>query len=73
MRVQEIFGRSDVDPLPIGTRVGDLIHASRITGVDPETGQLGQDAEQQMALIYPGLRQDGFAIHFEAVEFEDLQ
>jgi 2-iminobutanoate/2-iminopropanoate deaminase len=54
--IQEIFGNSDRDPLPLGTRVGDLIHASRIVGLDLETGQLGAGIEQQMTFAFHNLR-----------------
>lgn len=54
--VREVFGNEDLDPLPLGIRVGDVLHASRITGVDLTTGKLAADADGQMATAFANLQ-----------------
>ena len=36
------------DPIPVGLRSGDLVHATRITGADPVTGQMPDGIEAQL-------------------------
>lgn len=52
----EIFIAPDHDPIPVGIRVGGLVHATRITGTDPETGQLGEGLQRQLELAYGNMR-----------------
>ena len=52
----EIFIAPDQDPIPVGIRVGNLVHASRITGADYENGQLGDGLERQLELAYGNMR-----------------
>ncbi len=54
--LSEIFGNPDIDPIPLGIRVGNLVHASRITGIDLQTGQLGDSVEKQLELVHDGIR-----------------
>jgi 2-iminobutanoate/2-iminopropanoate deaminase len=52
----EIFGNPDIDPIPLGIRVDELVHASRLTGIDLETGRLGASIEEQLELVHAGIR-----------------
>jgi 2-iminobutanoate/2-iminopropanoate deaminase len=52
----EIFGNPDIDPIPIGIRIGDLVHASRLTGIDLETGELADGIEAQLQRVYESIR-----------------
>jgi 2-iminobutanoate/2-iminopropanoate deaminase len=47
-----VFGNPDVDPIPVGTLVGDLLHVTRISGRDPQTGVLGDDVRAQLRNAY---------------------
>jgi 2-iminobutanoate/2-iminopropanoate deaminase len=57
MTVQEIFANQQVDPVPVGVRVDDLVHGLRITGVDPATGKLLESLEAQSAQALANLQQ----------------
>jgi enamine deaminase RidA (YjgF/YER057c/UK114 family) len=52
----EIFGNLDIDPIPLGIRVGDLVHASRLTGIDLETGELADGIEAQLERVFGAIR-----------------
>lgn len=52
----EIFANADIDPIPVGIRTGNLVHASRITGVDLETGHMGGTLEEQLKLAFTMMR-----------------
>jgi enamine deaminase RidA (YjgF/YER057c/UK114 family) len=52
----EIFGNPDIDPIPLGIRVDSLVHASRLTGIDLETGKLGTSIEEQLELVHAAIR-----------------
>lgn len=54
--IREIFGNPDIDPQPLGTRIGDLIHANRITGIDLTTGKLADGIDAQMVQAFDNLR-----------------
>src|SRR5579875_747762 len=41
---------------PVGTRFGDYVFSSTITGTDPATGKLGESAEQQIEFAYRNMR-----------------
>ncbi|HEY7062972.1 MAG TPA: RidA family protein [Chloroflexota bacterium] len=52
----ELFAGPPTDPLPLGVRVGDLVFAAGIGGVDPATGALGAGLDRQLALAFQNLR-----------------
>lgn len=52
----ELFMPQDVDPIPVGTRIGDLVHGLRVTGVHPETGELGAGVDGQLHNAYEQMR-----------------
>jgi 2-iminobutanoate/2-iminopropanoate deaminase len=52
----EIFGNEDLDPIPLGIRVGNLVHASRLTGVNVLTGIPGNGVEAQVELVLEAVR-----------------
>lgn len=52
----ELFVNPDHDPIAVGVKIGQLVHATRIIGTDPETGQLGAGLERQLELAYANLR-----------------
>jgi 2-iminobutanoate/2-iminopropanoate deaminase len=52
----ELFLNPDRDPIAVGLKVGDLVHATRIVGAEPETGQFGASIEWQLELAYANLR-----------------
>ncbi len=56
MLTQEIFGDQSIDPVPLGIRVGDLIHGLRISGRDPKSGDLPEGIEAQLENAYANLR-----------------
>lgn len=56
MVTQELFGDQSIDPIPLGIRVGDLVHGLRITGKDPKTGKLGDGIEAQLKNAYANMR-----------------
>jgi 2-iminobutanoate/2-iminopropanoate deaminase len=51
-----VFVNQDVDPIPVGTLAGDLLHATRITGRDPQTGKLGEGIKEQLANAYATMK-----------------
>ncbi|HEX3246910.1 MAG TPA: RidA family protein [Chloroflexota bacterium] len=53
----EIFGNPDIDPIPLGIRVGNLVHASRLTGVNLETGELAEGVEAQVGQVLEAVKQ----------------
>ena len=55
--LHEVFGNEDTDPIPLGIRIGNVVHASRITGVDPVTGVLADGIDAQMAAVHQNVRQ----------------
>jgi 2-iminobutanoate/2-iminopropanoate deaminase len=54
--VQEVFGSQDVDPIPWGIRVGNVVHGLRISGVERATGKLAADVDGQMQLALHNVR-----------------
>jgi 2-iminobutanoate/2-iminopropanoate deaminase len=54
--IREVFIAPDVDPIAVGVRIGDVLHAERIFGVDPETGRLGEGIDRQLALAHQNVR-----------------
>ena len=56
MRTISVFGNQDLDPIPVGTLVGDLLHATRISGRDPQTGMLVDDIRVQLRNAYANMR-----------------
>jgi 2-iminobutanoate/2-iminopropanoate deaminase len=55
-RPVEVFANPDVDPIPCGLRVGDLVHGLRIDGTDPETGALPDALASQLLNAFRNLR-----------------
>lgn len=51
-----VFGNQDVDPIPLGTLAGDLLHGVRISGRDPQTGKLGDGIQAQLKSAYANMR-----------------
>jgi 2-iminobutanoate/2-iminopropanoate deaminase len=51
-----VFANQDVDPIPVGTLVGDLLHVNRISGRDPKTGALGEGIQAQLKNAYAGMK-----------------
>lgn len=43
-------------PIPVASRVGDLIATGGIRGVDPDTGKMPDDAAEQARLMFANLR-----------------
>jgi enamine deaminase RidA (YjgF/YER057c/UK114 family) len=52
-KFREIFANPAVDPIPVGIRSHDLVHAARITGADPTSGNMpdGLDAQLRNAFV----------------------
>ena len=55
MRTISVFGNQDLDPLPVGTLVDDLLHVTRISGRDPQTGVLDDDIRVQLRNAYANM------------------
>jgi len=53
----ELPGISHNSPLPMGARVGRMLHSSGIPGIDPATGQLPPDAPAQAAQAFANMRE----------------
>jgi len=51
-----VFGNQDIDPLPLGTLSGDLLHGTRISGRDPQTGKLGDGIQAQLKNAYANMK-----------------
>jgi len=47
--MQEIFANQAHDPIPVALKINDLVHGTRITGADPQTGELPDTLEAQSA------------------------
>lgn len=56
MRSISVFGNQDLDPIPVGTLVGDLLHLTRISGRDPQTAVLGDDIRAQLKNAYANMK-----------------
>jgi 2-iminobutanoate/2-iminopropanoate deaminase len=56
VRTISVFGNQDLDPIPVGTLVGDLLHVTRISGRDPQTGVLGDDIRVQLTNAYASMK-----------------
>lgn len=56
MRPASVFGNQDFDPIPAGTLVGDVLHLTRISGRDPQTGALGDDTRAQLRNAYANMQ-----------------
>ena len=52
----EVFGNSDVDPIPKAIRNGDLLHGSRIDGRDPVSGLYPPTIQEQLVNAYATMR-----------------
>ena len=55
-RPAELFLSPDHDPIAVGIKVGDLVHATRIVGSSPESGEVGADLERQLGLAYANMQ-----------------
>ncbi|MCD6073641.1 MAG: RidA family protein [Rhodospirillales bacterium] len=47
-KFREVFANPSADPIPVGIRSHDLVHAVRITGADPTTGAMPDGLEAQL-------------------------
>jgi enamine deaminase RidA (YjgF/YER057c/UK114 family) len=56
VRTISVFGNQDLDPIPVGTLVGDLLHVTRISGRDPQTGSLGEGIKVQLRNAYSNMQ-----------------
>jgi len=56
VRTISVFGNPDLDPIPVGTLVDDLLHVTRISGRDPQTGVLGDGIRAQLSNAYANLK-----------------
>jgi 2-iminobutanoate/2-iminopropanoate deaminase len=56
VRTCSVFGNQEIDPLPVGTLVGNLLHVTRISGRDPQTGVLGDDIRVQLRNAYANMQ-----------------
>jgi 2-iminobutanoate/2-iminopropanoate deaminase len=56
MTTISVFGNQDIDPIPVGTLVEDLLHVTRISGRDPQTGALGDGIQEQLRNAYANLK-----------------
>jgi enamine deaminase RidA (YjgF/YER057c/UK114 family) len=56
VRTLSVFGNPDLDPIPVGTLVDDLLHVTRISGRDPQTGVLGDDIRVQLRNAYANMK-----------------
>jgi 2-iminobutanoate/2-iminopropanoate deaminase len=54
--MQEIFGNQEHDPIPVGLKFDDLVHGTRVTGVDPQTGELPEGQQAQTANAMQNLK-----------------
>lgn len=52
---REIFANPAIDPVPAGIRMGDLVHATRITGADPITGVLPGSLDAQLGNAFANM------------------
>jgi 2-iminobutanoate/2-iminopropanoate deaminase len=55
MTTLSVFGNQDIDPIPVGTLAGDLLHVDRISGRDPQTGVLPEGIEAQIKNAYANM------------------
>lgn len=51
-----VFGNQDIDPVPLGTVSGDLLHGTRISGRDPQSGKLGDGIQEQLKNAYANMK-----------------
>lgn len=56
MTTLSVFANPDLDPIPAGTLVGDLLHLNRISGRDPQTGALPDGIEAQLKNAYANMQ-----------------
>lgn len=52
----EIPGVHHGAPIPMGCRVGNILHSSAIMGADPATGKVPPDGAEQVRLMFANLR-----------------
>jgi 2-iminobutanoate/2-iminopropanoate deaminase len=56
MELCEVFSDEDIDPIPLGTRTGNLVHLTHITGADPASGALDAGIDAQMDQVHQNLK-----------------
>jgi 2-iminobutanoate/2-iminopropanoate deaminase len=56
VRTISVFGNQDLDPIPVGTLVGDVLHVTRISGRDPQTGVLGVNIRVHLRNAYANMK-----------------
>lgn len=52
----EIPGVSHQAPIPMGTKIGNLVFSSAISGYDPQTKALPADPDQQAEMLFRNVR-----------------
>jgi len=55
-QVIEIEGLSHGAPIPLGTRIGNIVYSSGISGKDPVTGDMPDDPEKQAEILFKNIR-----------------
>jgi len=53
----ELPGFAHVNPIPAASRIGPFVATGAITGRDPETGEMPEDADTQYANVFGHVRQ----------------
>lgn len=51
----EIEGVQHGAPIPMGSRIDNIVYSSAILGIDPETGELADDPARQVRLAFGNL------------------
>lgn len=54
-RVIEVEGVEHAAPIPMACQIGDYLFTSAIMGKDPETGEVPDDPEQEVAFVFQHL------------------
>lgn len=52
----EIPGVRHGAPIPMGCRIGNILHSSAVTGGDPATGKVPPDGAEQVRLVFANVR-----------------
>lgn len=55
-RVIEVEGVGHAAPIPMACQIGDHLFTSAIMGKDPSTGEVPEDPEAEVALVFAHLR-----------------
>lgn len=55
-QVIEVEGLSHGAPIPLGTRIGNIVYSSGISGKDPVTGIVPEDPDKQAEQLFKNIR-----------------